>query len=88
MLQVYFIYSGTYTDTAIITRANITIYGQTSTPSSYTGNSMHTFFFSPFLLASEPAGAPEHREADHSCLHTCHTSCDYHERYSSFPGGL
>ena len=47
MLQVYFIYSGTYTDTAIITRANVRVYGQTNSPSSYTGNSMHTFFFLP-----------------------------------------
>ncbi|PIL31695.1 hypothetical protein GSI_06398 [Ganoderma sinense ZZ0214-1] len=37
---VYFIYSGTYTDTAIITRANVRVYGQTSTPSSYTGNTV------------------------------------------------
>ncbi|KAM5530603.1 hypothetical protein V8D89_015721 [Ganoderma adspersum] len=37
---VYFIYSGTYTDTAIITRANVRVYGQTNTPSSYTGNTV------------------------------------------------
>ncbi|TBU34651.1 pectin lyase fold/virulence factor [Dichomitus squalens] len=37
---VYFIHSGTYTDTAIITRANVRVYGQTNTPSSYSGNTV------------------------------------------------
>nr|VWO94214.1 Pectinesterase (EC [Ganoderma boninense] len=37
-LKIYFIYSGTYTDTAIITRAHVRVYGQTNTPNSYTGN--------------------------------------------------
>ncbi|KAI1793818.1 pectin lyase fold/virulence factor [Ganoderma leucocontextum] len=37
---VYFIYSGTYSDTAIISRANVRVYGQTNTPSSYTGNTV------------------------------------------------
>ncbi|KAI0639667.1 pectin lyase fold/virulence factor [Trametes polyzona] len=36
---VYFIFPGTYKDTAIITRPNVRVYGQTNTPSSYTGNS-------------------------------------------------
>jgi pectinesterase len=40
--SVYFIYSGTYTDTAIITRSGIKIYGQTNTATSYTGNSTQT----------------------------------------------
>ena len=50
MLQVYFIYSGTYTDTAIITRANVRVYGQTNSPSSYTGNSAY------FMFSDEPVG--------------------------------
>ncbi|KAL1951573.1 hypothetical protein VTO73DRAFT_722 [Trametes versicolor] len=37
---VYFVYSGTYTDTAIITRSGVKVYGQTNTPSSYTGNTV------------------------------------------------
>ena len=32
-------YAGTYTDTAIITRSNTKIYGQTNTSESYVGNS-------------------------------------------------
>ncbi|KAI0778444.1 pectin lyase-like protein [Trametes elegans] len=38
--SVYFIYSGTYTDTAIVTRPNVKVYGQTNTPNSYTGNTV------------------------------------------------
>lgn len=38
--SVYFIYSGTYTDTAIITRSGIKVYGQTNTANSYTGNTV------------------------------------------------
>ncbi|KAI0673397.1 pectin lyase-like protein [Trametes maxima] len=37
---VYYVFPGTYTDTAIITRPNVRVYGQTSTPSSYTGNTV------------------------------------------------
>ncbi|KAI0801009.1 pectin lyase-like protein [Fomes fomentarius] len=37
---VYFIFPGTYTDTAIITRANVRVFGQTNTPDSYTGNTV------------------------------------------------
>ena len=37
--QEYFIYAGTYVDTAIVTRANVRVYGQTLTPNSYAGNS-------------------------------------------------
>ncbi|KAH9846844.1 pectin lyase-like protein [Lenzites betulinus] len=36
----YFIFAGTYKDTAIITRANARVYGQTNTPSSYAGNTV------------------------------------------------
>ncbi|CDO73481.1 hypothetical protein BN946_scf185013.g116 [Trametes cinnabarina] len=36
--EIYFIFPGTYTDTAIITRPNVRIYGQTDVPNSYTGN--------------------------------------------------
>ncbi|KAI0361344.1 pectin lyase-like protein [Trametes cingulata] len=38
--SVYFIFPGTYVDTAIITRPNVRVYGQTNTPSSYTGNTV------------------------------------------------
>ncbi|KAI9060562.1 carbohydrate esterase family 8 protein [Trametes sanguinea] len=38
--NIYFIFPGTYTDTAIITRPNIRVYGQTNVPSSYTGNTV------------------------------------------------
>ncbi|KAI0715340.1 pectin lyase-like protein [Earliella scabrosa] len=37
---VYYVFPGTYTDTAIITRANVRVYGQTNTPNSYTGNTV------------------------------------------------
>ncbi|KAI0652113.1 pectin lyase-like protein [Trametes meyenii] len=37
---VYYVFPGTYTDTAIITRPNVRVYGQTSTPGSYTGNTV------------------------------------------------
>ncbi|KAI0715341.1 pectin lyase fold/virulence factor [Earliella scabrosa] len=36
----YFIYAGTYVDTAIVTRANVRVYGQTLTPNSYAGNTV------------------------------------------------
>ncbi|RDX50467.1 pectin lyase-like protein [Lentinus brumalis] len=38
--SVYYVFPGSYTDTAIITRANVRVYGQTNTPSSYTGNTV------------------------------------------------
>ncbi|KAL7285103.1 hypothetical protein ACG7TL_000195 [Trametes sanguinea] len=38
--NVYFIFPGTYTDTAIITRPNVRVYGQTNVPNSYTGNTV------------------------------------------------
>ncbi|OSC99460.1 carbohydrate esterase family 8 protein [Trametes coccinea BRFM310] len=38
--NVYFIFAGTYTDTAIITRPNVRVYGQTNVPNSYTGNTV------------------------------------------------
>ncbi|PBK95454.1 pectin lyase-like protein [Armillaria gallica] len=38
--QVYFIYSGTYIGQTLISRSNITIYGQTSTADSYTNNTV------------------------------------------------
>ncbi|KAI0756744.1 pectin lyase fold/virulence factor [Daedaleopsis nitida] len=38
--STYYIFPGTYKDTAIITRANIRVYGQTNTPNSYTGNTV------------------------------------------------
>ena len=36
---IFFLLAGTYTGQVYITRANIKIYGQTSTATSYTGNS-------------------------------------------------
>ncbi|CAL1714409.1 unnamed protein product [Somion occarium] len=38
--SVYFIFPGTYKEQAVITRSNIKIYGQTSTPNSYSGNTV------------------------------------------------
>ncbi|KAK7686350.1 hypothetical protein QCA50_010574 [Cerrena zonata] len=38
--SVYFIFSGTYKEQVLITRSNIKIYGQTNTPSSYSGNTV------------------------------------------------
>ncbi|KAI0332013.1 pectin lyase-like protein [Cubamyces sp. BRFM 1775] len=38
--EVYFVFAGTYTDTAIITRPHIRVYGQTDAPSTYTGNTV------------------------------------------------
>ncbi|KAK0225528.1 pectin lyase-like protein [Armillaria fumosa] len=38
--SVYFIYSGTYIGQTLISRSNITIYGQTSTADSYTNNTV------------------------------------------------
>ncbi|KAI0375264.1 pectin lyase-like protein [Pilatotrama ljubarskyi] len=38
--SVYFIFPGIYVDTAIITRPNVRVYGQTNTPHSYTGNTV------------------------------------------------
>ncbi|EIN03542.1 carbohydrate esterase family 8 protein [Punctularia strigosozonata HHB-11173 SS5] len=38
--NVYFVFSGTYTDTVKITRSNIKVFGQTSTNLSYTGNTV------------------------------------------------
>ncbi|KAI0721385.1 pectin lyase fold/virulence factor [Cerioporus squamosus] len=37
---VYFIYTGTYTDTAIITRDDVRVYGQTLLPDTYLGNTV------------------------------------------------
>ncbi|KAI1793817.1 pectin lyase-like protein [Ganoderma leucocontextum] len=36
----YFVFAGTYTDTAIITRDHVRVYGQTSSPSSYLSNTV------------------------------------------------
>lgn len=44
--QVYFIQSGTYTGQAVISRANLKIYGQTNVPGSYSGNSEYTCYLS------------------------------------------
>ncbi|RPD64827.1 pectin lyase-like protein [Lentinus tigrinus ALCF2SS1-6] len=38
--SVYYVFPGTYTDTAIISRANVRVYGQTNTPTSYSGNTV------------------------------------------------
>ncbi|OBZ78687.1 Pectinesterase [Grifola frondosa] len=38
--SVYFVFSGTYTDTVVITRPNIKIFGQTNIANSYTGNTV------------------------------------------------
>ncbi|RPD64826.1 pectin lyase-like protein [Lentinus tigrinus ALCF2SS1-6] len=37
---IYFVYPGTYTDTAIITRENVRVYGQTLLPDTYLGNTV------------------------------------------------
>ncbi len=37
--QVYFINSGTYDEQVLISRSNIKIFGQTTVPLSYSGNS-------------------------------------------------
>ncbi|RDX50469.1 pectin lyase-like protein [Lentinus brumalis] len=37
---VYFVFSGTYIDTAVIARANVRVYGQTDVPGSYSGNTV------------------------------------------------
>ncbi|TBU45248.1 pectin lyase-like protein [Dichomitus squalens] len=36
----YFVFEGTYTDTAVITRDHVRIYGQTNIPDSYLGNTV------------------------------------------------
>ncbi|RPD81895.1 putative pectinesterase precursor [Lentinus tigrinus ALCF2SS1-7] len=37
---VYFVFAGTYVDTAVITRPNVRVYGQTDVPDSYSGNTV------------------------------------------------
>lgn len=39
LLQEYFIFAGNYTDTAVITRDHVRVYGQTNSPDSYSSNS-------------------------------------------------
>ena len=41
LLQEYFVFAGTYTDTVVITRDNVRVYGQTNIPDSYRGNSKY-----------------------------------------------
>ena len=42
---MYFVVAGTYVDTAVITRPNVRVYGQTGVPGSYSRNSEHTPMF-------------------------------------------
>ncbi|KAG9098740.1 hypothetical protein FRC06_006017 [Ceratobasidium sp. 370] len=54
--NVYFVYSGTYTGQVSISRANIKIYGQSSSATSYSSN---TVTFTDNVPASEAGGDPQ-----------------------------
>ncbi|TFK92788.1 carbohydrate esterase family 8 protein [Polyporus arcularius HHB13444] len=41
---IYFVFPGTYTDTAVIARDNVRVYGQTLLPGTYLGNSQSASF--------------------------------------------